>query len=334
MEVNLRFKILPVVAYTIPTFVLVYPSFFISYLSKNLDLAYWEVFTLVAVPFLGRLIGSLIYQFLRLNSYFISFLLLGIFTILQSIINIYLLIFIRFFVGILFGILTTFAVEYATKSGDNLILGLTTGGWSLGWILAYLLFIMLNNWHLIAIAGMFIILLAILGTGNFSNNIIVEKRRLRLPSTISIITYICALTPAFLLEIVPNILERINMIWIVLPSYFLSLIVYIILPLIVNKLGLKIAMIIIPIIILTSGIFAFLFCPFIFLVFTPFGLAVLSIIPKYLTHKGENPKRLGLALNIGSVMGLIIPVLSNIIPYFPEIIIVITMLSLILTSAI
>ncbi|TRM84876.1 transporter, partial [Sulfolobus sp. E3] len=72
--------VLFILSYSIPTFVLVYPSFFIPMLAKHFP--YWEAFLLLSLPFLGRVFGSVLYQFFR--SYTIPFILLSLLTFLQS----------------------------------------------------------------------------------------------------------------------------------------------------------------------------------------------------------------------------------------------------------
>lgn len=66
------------------------------------------------------------------------------------------------------------------------------------------------------------------------------------------------------------------------------------------------------------------------IVFTSIGLGILGITPKYLAIRGEDPKRMGLALNIGSVMGLILPVVYGLMPFSSEFLLSILMVLMIL----
>jgi len=319
MKRDLINKVIPVIAYSIPTFVLIYPSFFISFLTSTLQLSYWESFGLVGMPFLGRIVGSMFYQFFRKDVYRPSMIILGLLTLAQGITNVYVLFPLRFFVGVLFGVLTTYAVEQAVYTKSNILLGLTTSGWAIGWILAYLSYSLISSWISISYSGVLIILLALLPTNMKSSHINLQEKKIRLtPSFLSLVVYISALTPAFVLEVIPNFLERENLVWILFPSYLFSIFLYMFLPLIISRFNWKLLKSGIVLLVLVTGLIAFLVNPFSFLLFIPFGLAILSFIPKVLVEKGEDPKKVGVALNVGSVMGLVIPVLSSLFNYFPE----------------
>jgi len=308
-------EFLPILAYSIPTYVLVYPSFFVNTLAR--EFPYWEAFLLLSLPFLGRIIGSLIYQFFK--SYIIPLLTLSILTLLQIDLNI---IFpVRFLIGIIFGLMTSYAVDNAVKT-NNLVLGLTTAGWSIGWILSYIAYTTIHNWNQICIISSIIIVSIALLDRRVSLDKI--KINISLPKTSSIIVYFSALTPAFTLQIIPSIFEKAHTTWLILPSYLISIAVYAILPIIASKIGLKRCIIITTLGILISGITTFLITPYTLLPYTSLGLGILSLIPKYLTTKNEKANTLGIALNIGSIGGLIIPTLYTIIPTSPESILIIT----------
>ena len=319
MKENFLNKVIPVIAYSIPTFVLIYPSFFISFLTNTLKLGYWESFGLVGISFLGRIVGSMLYQFFRKDVYKPSMIILGLLTLAQEVTNVYILFPVRFFVGVLFGILTTYAVEQTMNVKNNILLGLTTSGWAIGWLLAYIFYSFVSSWVSISYLGIIIILLALLPTNMKSSHINLQEKKIRLtPSFLSLVVYISALTPAFVLEVVPNFLERENLVWILFPSYLFSIFLYMFLPLIISRFNSKLLKSGIVLLVLGTGLFAFFVTPFSFFLFIPFGLAILSFIPKILVEKGENPKKVGVALNIASVMGLVIPVLSGLFSYFPE----------------
>lgn len=331
MKWDLLSKVIPVFAYSIPTFVLIYPSFFVSFLTNTLQLSYWESFGLVGMPFLGRIIGSMLYQFFRKDVYRPSMIILGLLTLAQGITNVYVLFPLRFFVGVLFGVLTTYAVEQAVYTKSNILLGFTTSGWAIGWILAYLSYLLVSSWVSISYSGIIIISLALLSTNMKISHIKLQEKKIRLvPSIFSLVVYVSALTPAFVLEVVPNFLERENSVWILFPSYLFSIFLYVFLPIIISRFNSKLLKSGISLLVLVTGIFAFLYSPFFFMIFIPFGLAILSFIPKFLVEKGENPKKVGVALNIASVMGLIIPVLSSLFSYFPEVILSFSMVALLI----
>jgi len=331
MKENFLNKVIPVIAYSIPTFVLIYPSFFISFLTSTLQLSYWESFSLVGMPFVGRIVGSILYQFFRKDVYRSSMIILGLLTLAQEITNVYILFPVRFFVGVLFGVLTTYAVERAMNTKNNVLLGLTTSGWAIGWLLAYIFYSIVSSWVFISYSGILIILLSLFSKNmenSFSN--LQEKKFRVVPSFLSLIVYMSALTPAFVLEVVPSLLEKENLVWILFPSYFFSIFLYMFLPLIISRFNSKLIKFGIVLIVLVTGLFAFLYDPFFFMIFIPFGLALLSLIPKLLVEKGEDPKKVGVALNISSVMGLVIPVLSSLFSYFPEGILSFSMLLLLI----
>ncbi len=317
--------ILFILSYSIPTFVLVYPSFFIPMLARHFP--YWEAFLLLSLPFLGRVFGSILYQFFR--SYTIPFILLSLLTFLQS--NLLLIFPVRFLIGILFGLLTSYAVDNAVKSNSNLILGLTTAGWSIGWILSYMAYEFLHSFYEINVfASVFIICLSFLGIGQW---VTISKTRLNFsfPKFSSILIYFSALTPAFALEVIPSILERISLTWLVLPAYVLSILAYLGLPIVSGKIGVKRCVTITIILMLLSGLSTFLLYPYMLLLFTFFGLGILSIIPKYLTLRNEKPERLGMALNIGSIAGMMIPTLYSLIPITPESFLIASTLMILMT---
>jgi MFS family permease len=331
MKRDLLSKVIPVIAYSIPTFVLIYPSFFVSFLTNTLQLSYWESFGLVGMPFLGRIIGSMLYQFFRRDIYRPSMVILGFLILAQEITNVYILFPVRFFVGVIFGVLTTYAVEQAVNTKNNILLGLTTSGWAIGWILAYLSYSLVSSWVAISYSGIIIILLALLSTNMKNSHIKLQEKKIRLtPSILSLVVYMSALTPAFVLEVVPNFLERENSVWILFPSYLFSIFLYVFLPVIISRFNSKLLNSGIVLIVLGTGLFAFLVNPLFFMIFIPFGLAILSLIPKLLVDKGEDPKKVGIALNIASVMGLIIPVLSSFFSYFPELILSFSMVVLLI----
>ncbi|MEM3938863.1 MAG: hypothetical protein QXY68_01905, partial [Saccharolobus sp.] len=339
MKYNENFSILPIIAYTIPTFVLVYPSFFVNWLAVSMNLSYWQIFAIISTPFLGRIIGSFIYQ--KYNISLVVFSSLGLLVILQNFLNIILLIIVRFSIGILFGMLTAFAVDEAVRSRNSILIGLTTAGWSIGWLIAYILYTTVCNWHYITLSGMIIMTLSILNIGNTRNsmkfkNINIIKimspnffnendrsSKIALPSLKSILLYISSLTPAFILQIFPSILEKINLTWLILPSYIISILLYIILPIISDKFGIKNTIIISFVITLTCGLLTFIYTPYLLILFASFGLAILSLIPKYLFTRYEDSRRLGTALNISSIMGMIIPTLYGLVKISAEMILVI-----------
>ncbi|QXJ34614.1 transporter [Saccharolobus shibatae] len=318
---------LPIISYAVPTFVLVYPSFFVSWLSNSMHLAYWEVFAIIALPFLGRIIGSFMYQLFRGSVVSYCFPLLGFLVVLQNFLGA--LIFVRFLVGVIFGLLTSYAVESAVRSGRNVLVGFTTAGWSIGWVISYLVYSLLKNWNVITISGILIMFLALFKLNK-------EKFRERSGSSVSfprltsILIYISALTPAFILQVMPSFLEAIKLTWLILPSYLLSIPTYVLLPMISGKVGIRKVLVISSIIVILSSIITFILLPTMVIVFTSVGLGILGITPKYLAIRGEDPKRMGLALNIGSVMGLIVPVLYALMPFSSEFLLSILMVLMLL----
>lgn len=318
---------LPIISYAVPTFVLVYPSFFVGWLSDSMHLAYWEVFAIIALPFLGRIIGSFMYQLFRGSVVSYCFPLLGFLVVLQNFLGA--LIFVRFLVGVIFGLLTSYAVESAVRSGRNVLVGFTTAGWSIGWVISYLVYSLLKNWNVITISGILIMFLALFELNK-------EKFRERSGSSVSfprltsILIYISALTPAFILQVMPSFLEAIKLTWLILPSYLLSIPTYVLLPMISGKVGIRKVLVISSIIVILSSIITFILLPTMVIVFTSVGLGILGITPKYLAIRGEDPKRMGLALNIGSVMGLIVPVLYALMPFSSEFLLSILMVLMLL----
>ncbi|WP_230950224.1 hypothetical protein [Sulfolobus acidocaldarius] len=113
---------------------------------------YWEVFLILSLPYLSRVVGGFIYT--HVKSFSIPFIILGILTILQDEIN--LLFIVRFLIGIIFGLTITYALDKASKS--NLMTGITTAGRSIGWLLSYISYSLIHNWNEINILSGIIIL--------------------------------------------------------------------------------------------------------------------------------------------------------------------------------
>ncbi|WP_338603676.1 transporter [Sulfolobus tengchongensis] len=330
MPIRLRSFILPIFSYAIPTFVLVYPSFFVNWLSKTMNLAYWEVFAIVALPFLGRIMGSFLYQSLKFNAVAYCFPLLGLLVILQNFLDLNILAIVRFFVGVLFGLLTSYAVESAVNSGNSALVGLTTAGWSIGWVMGYFAFAFLKDWYDITIVGFIIMLLSLLGLDNNEDFKWVKRSFISLPKLSSILIYISALSPAFVLQIIPSIFEGLGLAWLILPSYLLSIPVYVFLPVIGEFFGIRRVLVLSSVIVLISCLLMFLYFPWMVLIFTSFGLGVLGLAPKYLVSRGEDSRKVGLALNIGSIMGLIIPTLYGVMPMSPELLLSALMIAMVI----
>lgn len=123
MKVNHRLSV--ALGYTIPTFVLVAPSFVLN----QLHLTQWEAFTFLSIPFTGRVIGSMIYQPLNRvvgvrKGYLLSMVALGALSAVSGLQqSLVLLLAERFLVGVAFGVTTSIAVAAAASTGNRKVMG-------------------------------------------------------------------------------------------------------------------------------------------------------------------------------------------------------------------
>jgi len=284
-------------------------------------LPYWEVFLILSLPYLSRVVGGFIYT--HVKSFSIPFIILGILTILQDEIN--LLFIVRFLIGIIFGLTITYALDKASKS--NLMTGITTAGRSIGWLLSYISYSLIHNWNEINIlSGIIIIAASLLGIREIgikkferkSERKVQEGKKRNSVKFTSLLLYFSAMTPGFLLQVIPSILEKEGLVNLLLPSYILSIFTYILLPLVGANIGYKLATVLASTTTLITGVLTFTIFPYAVLMFAPFSLSLTAVVPRYLISKGERTENLRIAQNIGSTSGIIIPVLFAINPETSE----------------
>ncbi|WP_230955811.1 hypothetical protein [Sulfolobus acidocaldarius] len=134
----------------------------------------------------------------------------------------------------------------------------------------------------------------------------------------SLLLYFSAMTPGFLLQVIPSILEKEGLVNLLLPSYILSIFTYILLPLVGANIGYKLATVLASTTTLITGVLTFTIFPYAVLMFAPFSLSLTAVVPRYLISKGERTENLRIAQNIGSTSGIIIPVLFAINPETSE----------------
>ncbi|AAY80613.1 hypothetical protein [Sulfolobus acidocaldarius] len=282
---------------------------------------YWEVFLILSLPYLSRVVGGFIYT--HVKSFSIPFIILGILTILQDEIN--LLFIVRFLIGIIFGLTITYALDKASKS--NLMTGITTAGRSIGWLLSYISYSLIHNWNEINIlSGIIIIAASLLGIREIgikkferkSERKVQEGKKRNSVKFTSLLLYFSAMTPGFLLQVIPSILEKEGLVNLLLPSYILSIFTYILLPLVGANIGYKLATVLASTTTLITGVLTFTIFPYAVLMFAPFSLSLTAVVPRYLISKGERTENLRIAQNIGSTSGIIIPVLFAINPETSE----------------
>jgi len=120
----------PLIEYALPTYILVLPTFVINQLNLPQTIA----FMIASIPFSGRIVGALFYQYLikvvgsriTVITSLVSLDILSVFDGLIS--NVPFLIISRFLVGVFFGISTSIGVSEAIMSRSRIITGLTMGG--------------------------------------------------------------------------------------------------------------------------------------------------------------------------------------------------------------
>ncbi|AHC51550.1 transporter [Sulfolobus acidocaldarius SUSAZ] len=316
---TVSFSFLPILAYSLPTYVLTYPSFFVNNLSNYMP--YWEVFLIISLPYLSRIIGGFLYT--HIKSFSIPFIILGILTILQD--EISLLFIVRVLIGIIFGLTITYALDKASKS--NLMTGITTAGRSIGWLLSYISYSLIHNWNEINIvSGIIITATSLLGIKELrirhrdrDKGKEESSRKKRNPTSLTtVLLYFSAMTPGFLLQVIPSLLEKEGLVDLLLPSYVLSIFAYLLLPLVGASIGYKLTTVLISVSTLITGVLTFTIFPYTVSIFAPLSLSLTAVIPRYLVSKGEKAENLGVAQNMGSASGMVIPVLFAFNPETPE----------------
>lgn len=302
-----------VIAYALPTYVIVAPAYTVN----QFNVAQWLAFLIVSIPFGGRVIGALSYQKIIVSlgsrlTFLTSLFSLGIISIASGIVsNIGILIVLRLLVGVLFGLATSFAVEQAIESGNRFITALTMSGWAIGWIGGAFAYLDLKTWYLIALSGGITIPLSLLyqKIDSFKG----EKIKLGLPSLFSVLAFFFAFEPAFILQLAPTILEKEGgLSWLIL-GYSISVPMYFIIPALARILGETKAIIISTSISALSGTLFFVTgIPYLVVIFNAFGLGINSLAPRISQFYGAGARNMGVALNAAALGGVIVPVVGSI----------------------
>ncbi|WP_210433926.1 transporter [Acidianus brierleyi] len=302
-----------VIAYALPTYVIVAPAYTVN----QFNVAQWLAFLIVSIPFGGRVIGALSYQKIIVSlgsrlTFLTSLFSLGIISIASGIVsNIGILIVLRLLVGVMFGLATSFAVEQAIKTGNRFITALTMSGWAIGWIGGAFAYLDLKTWYLIALSGGITIPLSLLyqKTDSFKG----EKIKLGLPSLLSVLAFFFAFEPAFILQLAPTILEKEGgLSWLIL-GYSISVPMYFIIPALARILGETKAIIISTSISALSGTLFFVTgIPYLVVIFNAFGLGINSLAPRISQFYGAGARNMGVALNAAALGGVIVPVVGSI----------------------
>ncbi|PYB67783.1 MFS transporter [Thermoplasma sp. Kam2015] len=308
-------EIMAIIGYVIPTFILVTPTFYISYISKTLGIPYYTTFIIIGSPYIGRFIGAYIYSRFRYlgTPFMLSMSVLGLTSFFISILNsVPILIILRFIIGIAFGISTSFAVEVAVRTRKQHIIGLTTGGWAIGWILSAAISAVLP-YRYASMSGTVAIPLSVIG---------VLLRRVNIGHVIAsgfnfsvygFLIYFLAFEPAFVLQIIPQIYGSAAFMESEI-AYFLAVPAYMIFPIMAKRYGFRKALYSIASISMILSIFAFLYLNFYAaIVFTVFGLAVNAVIPGFLRDENLSPEKIGPSMNFSAINGFLVPTIIYLI---------------------
>ncbi|AAY80361.1 hypothetical protein [Sulfolobus acidocaldarius] len=305
-----KIAITSIIGYVIPAYLIVSSA----YVVDQFSLPTWLSYVLVSIPFLGRLIGALIYQrIIRIVKsdmiFSLSLTILGIVSLLLSVTNVnYILImWLRFTLGIIFGIIASLSIDQAVRSGNRIVIGLALSGWAIGWIFAQASYSLLDNWRSIYAVGVISLPLALLGkyTLKFKaeDHIILDNHI----SLYTIMIFLLTLEPSFILTLAPQILERQGELELLLLAYVLSLPMYIVNSVINYKVAFTLSGI-------SAGIFGFLFfltgSPILIIPLVMFGITITSVVPKVF-----NSKNTGASINIASIEGAVVPVVGTVSDY-------------------
>ena len=296
----------PMMEYALSTYILVLPTFVITQFHFSPTVA----FIIASIPFSGRILGALIYQYLvraigSRITVITSLIFLGIFSAFDGITsNVQFLAISRFLIGVFFGISTSIAVSKAIMSRSRMATGLTMGGWAIGWIGGSIAYFVLRLWEFIAISGLITIPLAFTIKTDFRQ----REIRYQFPPILSILVYFLSFEPSFALTLAPYILEQLgeNVMLFMVTSYLLSLPFYL--------FGYKLDRYfeyMLMIVALSAFLFFYLKVPEALLVFTALGLGINSISPIIAQRYGANALNSGIAVNIAAIGGTIIPVVFS-----------------------
>ncbi|MCY0852214.1 MAG: MFS transporter [Thermoplasma acidophilum] len=308
-------EILAIIGYVIPTFILVVPTFYITYISKSLNIPYYTTFIIIGSPYIGRFIGAYMYSRFRFlgTPFTISMSALGLISAYMSFLDsVPIMVVMRFLIGVAFGISTSFAVEVAVRTRKQHIIGLTTGGWAIGWILAAMVSAILPYRYAL-ISGAVALPISALG---------MLLRRVSIGHVIAsgfnfslygFLIYFLAFEPAFVLQIVPQVFGSQAFLESEI-AYFLAVPAYMAFPVIAKRYGFKRSVYSIAAISMVLSVFAFLYLNFYAaIVFTVFGLAVNAVIPGFLRDENLSPEKIGPSMNFSAINGFMVPTLIYLI---------------------
>lgn len=300
-----------VIAYAAATYVMIAPAFTVN----QFRLPDWLAFLIVSIPFLGRIIGSFLYQkviefFGSRTTYLISLPSLGLLSLGSSVSPIILLIPLRLAIGIIFGIVTSLAVEQAARSGNRIIMALTMAGWAFGWIGGALSYLAFQQWSLIALSG-----IITLPFSAFYKNVIPfssQRTKITLPPIASVMLFFFSFEPSFSLQLAPAIIEDEGGIsWLIL-GYSISIFMYVLAETVASLLGELRTLLIYAIASAASGVSFFLTAsPYLLVAFTAFGLGINSISPRIASVYGASARVMGFAMNTAAIGGVIVPVIGS-----------------------
>ncbi|EWG07618.1 MAG: transporter [Candidatus Aramenus sulfurataquae] len=302
-------------AYTVPTYVLVTPAFFVS----SLRLPTWLSFLVVSIPFGGRIVGAIAYQrvIALLGSkltYLASFTSLGFLALSSALTyNVILLILVRFLVGVSFGLATSLAMEQAVRSGNRLIQASTLSGWAVGWIMGALAYTSMANFYLATLSGAVTFPLSLLYRKVEAFEGTTPALKLEMPSFAAVLVFFLSFEPAFVLQLAPSLLEREGgIVWLVV-GYVASIPMYFLIPALSRVFGETRALTTSAVIAAVSGATFFLTdSPLALVPFNAFGLGINSVAPRVAELYGANARNMGIALNAAAVGGVFVPVVSSI----------------------
>ncbi|BAB59398.1 hypothetical protein [Thermoplasma volcanium GSS1] len=310
-------ELMAIIGYTIPTFILVMPAFYTSYISNEFQIPYYTVFIIIGSPFIGRFLGAYLYSKFRFlgTPFSYSMFAIGILSIAMAFEkSVTMMAMDRFLIGISFGIVTSFAVEVAVRTRNQIVIGLTTGGWALGWILSAIVSMYMPFKYALLVSGISIplSLLGLLIRNVPIGHVISTGFNF---SPYSFLIYFLAFEPAFVLEIAPKLLGSTAFVESLI-AYLVAIPAYMVFPILGKRYGFKNMIYVTSVVTIISSIFFFIFLSLeAAVVFTVMGLTVNAIIPGFLRSSNIDPEKIGPSLNFSAINGFITPTLVYVIGY-------------------
>ncbi|WP_061950709.1 hypothetical protein [Acidiplasma cupricumulans] len=164
------------------------------------------------------------------------------------------------------------------------------GGWAIGWLIAAVFFMFLKSWSLVSLIGIVFVPAIIFSKKHNVISPLVKKFQFDFSFKIFIL-FILGFTPAYILEVVPSFLGSASLYESII-AYSFAVPAYIILPYLINRISIYKIFYASVVIVSLSGIIFFLTDDIVLaVIFTVFGLGMISLLPIISRNLNVEPKK-------------------------------------------